>query len=111
MNEAAGRPAEERVELPSTRRRQAQRFIPAMPLSWFQRACRLPGKAPLVAVLLWYRSRLERSATVTLSQAFLGQFGVSRQAKYRALESLEAAGLVALRRRSHKNPEVTLLPQ
>jgi len=102
--------AEVKVELASVSRKRAGRFIPPMPLAWFQRACRLPGKAALVAVIVWYRWRLAKSATFVLSQAALGEFGVSRQAKYRALEALEAEGLITVRRRHSRNPEVTVLP-
>src|SRR5262245_27298921 len=34
-----------KVDLSLVRRRQARRFIPPIPLYWFNRACRLPGKA------------------------------------------------------------------
>jgi hypothetical protein len=80
-----------------------------MPLSWFQGACRLPGKATVLAVVLWYTSRLKRSKTFVLTQARLGGFGISRHAKYRALKALENAGLIAVTRRSRKSPEITLL--
>jgi hypothetical protein len=100
---------EMKVELATVKRKRAGRFIPSMPLSWFQRACRLPGKAALVAVVLWYRSRLVKANTFVLSQAALSEFGISRQAKYRALQVLEGAGLITVQRRLHRNPEVTIL--
>jgi hypothetical protein len=105
-----GGAGERRVELTSVRARRSQQFIPPVPMEWFRRACRLPGKAVVVALAAWYRSKRERSSTVILSQAGLSELGVSRQAKYRALRHLEEAGLVAVRRRGHKSPEVTVIP-
>jgi hypothetical protein len=98
-----------KVVLPTTMTRAASRFIPPMPLGWFQRACRLPGKAAVLAVVLWYTSRLKGSKTFVLTQARLDGFGISRHAKYRALKALEDAGLIAVSCGSRKSPEVTLL--
>src|SRR5437870_3990955 len=106
----AGEPPGQKVELETMRRKRHGRFIPPMPLDWFERVSRLPGKAPVVATLLWYRSKREGSATVTLTQVFLNTFGISRQARYRALQSLEAAGLISVQRRPRKSPVVTVLP-
>lgn len=106
---SAHEPGEVKVPLTSVKARRRGRFVPPMPLDWFQKACRLKGKAPIVAAALWYRSRLARSVSVALGQAALAGFGVSRQAKYRALGELERAGLVSVDRRSRKSPEVTVL--
>jgi hypothetical protein len=100
---------EMKVELATVKQKRAGRFIPSMPLPWFQRACRLKGKACLVAAILWYRSRLAKADTFILSQAMLSEFGISRQAKYRALEALEGGGLITVSRRPRRNPEVTVL--
>src|SRR5262245_48870510 len=101
---------ERKVALPSVGRRLAGQFVAPMPLGWFQRACRLPGKAAVVAVAVWYQSKRGGSPTFVLTQAGLEGFGVSRQAKYRALARLEKAGLIAVRLRPHKGPEVTVQP-
>jgi hypothetical protein len=99
-----------RVGLPSTRKRKVGRFIPPIPLGWFQRACQLPGKAPVVlASVLWYLYRLKKSNTFVLAQARLNDFGISRRAKYRALDALEAAGLISVERRPKKSPVVPIL--
>src|SRR5262245_29612720 len=106
----AGVVAERKVELAGARVRRSRQFIPRVPMEWFRRACGLPGKAVVVALAAWYRSKRERSPTVILSQAGLSELGVSRQAKYRALRHLEAEGLVEVRRRGRKSPEVTVIP-
>src|SRR5262245_42706803 len=88
------------------RQRTAKRFIPPVPLDWFNRACVLPGKALAVGLLLWRLARLKRTWTVVLTQAGLSQSGLSRWTKYPALRALESAGLILVRRRKKKNPEV-----
>jgi hypothetical protein len=98
-----------RVELPSVRRKRAGRFIPPIPLAWYQRACQLPGKASVMASVLWYLCRIKKSKTFVLAQSRLNEFGLTRQAKYRALDSLEAAGLISVERRPKKSPIVTIL--
>ncbi|NBO91183.1 MAG: hypothetical protein EBV06_02525 [Planctomycetia bacterium] len=44
-----------------------------------------------------------------LTTAILKRFGVNRKAKYRALASLEDAGLIRVHRELRKNPVVTIL--
>jgi hypothetical protein len=100
---------ERKVELKSIQRRIKGRFIPPIPMPWFDRAAVLPGKALAVGMVLWYLARRGRSQTVVLTQAALKQHGLGRWAKYRALKALESAGLVSVRRRDRKNPQVTLL--
>src|SRR5262249_33734970 len=91
------------------RKRRARRFIAPIPLPWFLAACRLPGKALAAALVIWHLAKLKGSDTVALTQAGLNEFGVSRQSKYRALRALEKAGLIAVRRRPKRNPEITVL--
>jgi hypothetical protein len=97
------------VELPTVRKRKERRFIAPVPLPWFLAACRLPGKALAVALVIWHLAKLKGSDTVELSQSRLNEFGVKRQAKYRALAALESAGLIRVVRRQRRNPEVTVL--
>jgi hypothetical protein len=109
LNPGPGQVPERKVELATTARRRKSRFIPPIPLEWFARACRLPGKAAALAAAIWYLFRRQGSGTVHLTQTSLEEFGISRQAKYRGLRSLEQAGLIAVQRHARKNPEVTIL--
>jgi hypothetical protein len=79
-----------------------------MPENLFARACVLPGKSLAVFCILWQQSRMAGRPTVVLSTSCLGRFGLSRREKTTALKALAAAGLVSVRRRPRKNPEVTL---
>jgi hypothetical protein len=83
-----------------------------IPLTWVERAVRLPGKAWHVASALWFvgiRSRT-KSATVNLTAKTLRRFGFTRQAAYRALCALERAGLVQVNRQPGRRLIVTILP-
>ena len=53
----------------------------------------------------------EASARLRDAQARLDSFGIARHAKYRALEALEAAGLISVERRPKKGPIVTILDE
>src|SRR5262245_58210201 len=105
LDPAGWKVPEKKVDLPTVQDRRARRFIAPMPLTWFLTACRLPGKAPVLAVVIWHLARLKKSDTFVLTQASLNQFGISRQAKYKALAALESVGLISVRRRGRKNPE------
>jgi hypothetical protein len=69
----------------------------------------LPGRAPILASVLWYLYRLKQSNSFVLAQGRLKGFGITRQAKYRALEALATAGLISVERRPKKSPIVTIL--
>ena len=51
----------------------------------------------------------EQKHTVSLSNAALARYGVSRETKRRALAKLEAAGLIKVERRPGRATIVTLL--
>lgn len=80
-----------------------------LPLDWMQAAARMPGRTLQVAMVLWYLAGLKKSDTVRLSSEQLDAVGVSRDAKYDALQRLSAAGLVAVEQRPGRAPVVTLV--
>jgi hypothetical protein len=82
-----------------------------IPWHWICRAARLPGAALPVSVALWLLSGIRSTRTVSLGNAIVGELGVKRHAKYRALEGLEAAGLVSVERHPGRNPRVTLIAE
>ena len=65
------------------------------------------------AILVWfeilYRVWKTGKMTVELGNKTLGGMGVSRWAKYRALTSLEKAGLIRVERHLRQSSKVTLL--
>ena len=80
-----------------------------IPLWWIHAAGMLPGRALHVGVELWYRVGLCQSKVVHFSYKSAEQFGVKRHTAYRALKSLEAAGLVSVHRAPGRCPVVTIL--
>ena len=100
-------PKPSRLESTSTPR---QKFLRGpLPLWWLHAAGVLPGKALHVGGELWYRAGLCRSKVIRFSYKSATQWGVKRHAAYRALKSLEDAGLVAVHRASGRSPVVTIL--
>ena len=88
--------------------RKAKRYVRSIPLDWIQAASKLPGKALQVGVALWHMAGVTKKMTVSLSNARLESFGVSRSSKRRALMALAAAGLVKVTQETGKNPLVTI---
>jgi hypothetical protein len=79
------------------RKKRGQRLVGA-PFAFLADVCRLTkGRAPLVVALLIYRRTVVcRSRTVTLPGAELAEMGVGREMKSWALEQLAAAGLIQI---------------
>jgi hypothetical protein len=90
--------------------KQREPFIPTFPVAVLDQLLVLPGKKDgyVYLILLW-RCKVEKKNPVVLTSARLAQHGISRIEKWRALCALEQAGLIKVRRRSRKNPLVTLL--
>jgi hypothetical protein len=63
----------------------------------------------LVWILLLHRSWKAKSQTFPLSNEVLRGCGISRYAKRHALQQLEAAGLIMVKRLPGRSPIVTLL--
>src|SRR5262249_33929289 len=83
-----------------------------IPMSWVERAAGLPGRAWHLACALWFQATVTppRSATVELAKKTRRRFGLqSRKTYYRALRSLEGAGLVRVEYRPGRPPLVTIL--
>jgi hypothetical protein len=80
-----------------------------VPLHWLETAARLPGRSLHTGVALWYAAGVAQSASVTLSNVTGHRFGLDRNAKYRALNWLEDAGLIAVLRKLGRAPLVTII--
>ena len=94
----------------SAERQPDRRFLDGpVPLAWLETAAKLPGRSLHVGLVLWYVVGLSRSPSVYLSNILCLRFGVDRNAKYRALLSLEGAGLALVSRKRGQSPFVTVL--
>jgi hypothetical protein len=80
-----------------------------IPLEWLAVAAKLPGKTLHVGLLLWFLKGLRRSSEVPLTSSWLAIFGLEHVTAYRALQALETAGLVTVRRQRGKAPVITLV--
>jgi hypothetical protein len=91
------------------RRRTSDPFV-TVPLAWAARAAKATNtKKALVWLELLYATWQSRNNSVVLSNGRLARAGVSRNAKYRALRELEAAGLVQMERRGRGASRVTII--
>jgi DNA-binding transcriptional ArsR family regulator len=64
-----------------------------------------------LAVVLQRLAISQQARRVALGNVICKRFGLTRNAKYRALRSLEEAGLVAVRRKLGRSPKVTILDE
>ena len=76
---------------------------------WLVRAAHLPGRTLHLVMALRLLAIGQNTSRVELSNVASLQFGLDRNAKYRALGCLEAAGLVKVERQLGRSPFVTLL--
>jgi hypothetical protein len=68
------------------------------------KAGKLPGKATTVGIALWYLAGCKgRKTELRLTNNLMARFGVNRKMKYRALDALEGAGLIAVTHLPNKN--------
>ena len=92
------------------RPKKGDRFLCGpIPLNWLSRAAALPGRSLHVAIVVWFMAGLKKTNVVSISNVISLQFGLDRNAKYRALEWLESANLITVERRAGRAPIVTIL--
>jgi hypothetical protein len=80
-----------------------------IPMPWLISAANLPGKALHIANALWFWSGIKKSTTFDLPLNTIRDMGVSRQTCYAHLRAMEKAGLLSVKTRSGKKPEITLI--
>jgi hypothetical protein len=94
------------------RRKRGLRHV-GFPLAFMADVCRLTeGRATLVVALLVYRrTHVCNSLTVTLPGVELVEMGIVRSQKLRALKKLAAAKLIRIEKAAGRSAKVTLLWQ
>ena len=93
-------------------RRQNGRFVKGpIPILWITTAAKLPGKALHVGIALWFKCGLTgRGDDIAVTDSLVRDImPMDRKTRYRALEALEDAGLIAVTRRRGIAPRVTIL--
>jgi hypothetical protein len=76
---------------------------------WLSQARKLGVTALWVGLGLWFLRGLKRSDSFVVSNLMLDKWGVSPDAKGRALRKLERAGLITIDSRGKRSPNVTLV--
>jgi hypothetical protein len=92
------------------RKKHGQRLV-GFPFAFLVDVCRsTEGRATLVvAALIYRRTRVCNSATVTLPGVELIELGITRPQKFKALARLEAADLIHIEKAAGRSVRVTLL--
>ena len=93
------------------RKKRGPRWVGA-PFAFLADVCRsTEGRAPLVvAMLIYRRTCVCKSRTVTLPGVELAELGITRPQKHKALARLEAAGIIRIEKgRAGRTVRVTLL--
>jgi hypothetical protein len=90
--------------------RQGEKFLKGpIPWSWLSQACRLPGKALAIALLLWKEAFCRRNGTVRFRLEYAaGELAISRATARRGLRALAAVRLVSVRYLPGRALEVTI---
>jgi hypothetical protein len=89
--------------------KRAKHYLASIPWDWVTKAAQCPGKALHVALAIRHQVRLGKNPTISLGSRFLNGLGVSKDAKRRALVSLEQEGLIQVEQKQGNNPRVTLV--
>jgi DNA-binding transcriptional ArsR family regulator len=80
-------------------------------VSWVCQASQLGVTALLVGLVLWHVKGLRQTHSFILSNLMVREWGISPDAKSRALRALEKARLITIERRGRRSPLVTLVVQ
>ena len=92
------------------RPKPGKRFLKGpVPLDWIKQSAKLPGKAPLVGIIIWFKAGVTNQRTVTLPGKVLREFNIGRRTGYRALKALEEAHLISVTRHQGRCPRITIL--
>jgi hypothetical protein len=92
---------------PGKRREPFENFSPVL-ISMAKRLKKASGQTTLLAVVLSYLNWKTHGAPIKLTNKLLGDYGIDRYAKRRALLELECRGLVKVKWQAHKTPIVRL---
>jgi len=61
-----------------------------------------------VSLAICFLSGIGKTDTIKLSNGILGELGVSRRTKYRAIEAMEKAGLISVSNKTGSSPDITI---
>ncbi|MBS7350772.1 MAG: helix-turn-helix transcriptional regulator [Comamonas sp.] len=88
---------------------RVQRYVRTIPYQWLRSCNALPGKATQVALGLWFLAGVKKSFQFRLTAEAAELAGCCRSALYKALNTLEKAGLISVERAAGSRPIVRIL--
>jgi hypothetical protein len=88
--------------------KRSKHFV-MVPWEWMDKLVGCRGQTLRVAFVILYLSWKARGTPIKLANGMLLMDGVSRRAKWRALDHLEEVGLISVERRLRKSPIITVL--
>jgi hypothetical protein len=98
-----------REAAPTPRRGRPVRYLRGpVPWAWLSRAMKLPGSALAVGLLLWLRRGITKKQTFTFCLSRVVAEGIPETTARRAINELERAELIVVRRLPGRGLEVTL---
>lgn len=80
-----------------------------VPLDWLGKAAELPGKTLNVALAIWWLRGMTHSDSFKLTRMSLNIFAIKRDAASMALNRLEAAGLISIKRCAGQRPCISII--
>ncbi len=90
-------------------RSRSERFLRGpIPINDIARASRVPGQALALLLAAHHRAAITGQTLVTIPRSLLSEFGITRNAKARALHALEEAGLVRVERTRGRGARIAL---
>ena len=90
-----------------------------IPEGWLKKAGQISGATLVVGLMLWQKAYMERlwgedlqdtkSGDITLSNKCLETWGISKRARDRALEKMDDAGLITVKRYQGRLPRIQII--
>ncbi len=84
-------------------------FIMGAPLLWIMQACCLGAREARLAWVCWYLHGVNKGESFKLSNVWAQRFGLSRDVKSKAIQSLVDAGLIEVDQSPGCAPVITVL--
>lgn len=80
-----------------------------VPLDWLGKAAKLPGKTLNVALAIWWLKGMTHNESFKLTRMSLNMFSIKRDAASMALNRLEGAGLISIKRVVGQRPCISII--
>ena len=86
-----------------------ERFIPAIPLDWVQRAHSCGDRGIALACLIWFAHRVRKESPIRLTPSLLALLGIDTKTARRLLQRMADDGLIDVEFHRGRSPRVVIL--